>query len=325
MSIIDNISNQSQWEELTSLKQSVDKSKRKALKKRLSSKPQATKLEYLLGAFIEMYDPHLEGCVLKLAQKGYALHVSSGFGGKHSELQVIASDFSMNYVFHNKLEKMGIKFREFDGSKSLVFWPNKASLEHIKTAWMEIIDILPDKGVLTVPSSSYEAVAFRRKYLPEDLDLQKQRLFDKLKFKIQEKVETDLGKRVRANPHPNKTELVLGLFIEELEPQVRQAVLNMNKKGYSTDASGFMDNSSDQMIEGDFQLEKETVDTLGKIGVTTETNPSGYTRIQFSSVEADISKIKNKWNKIISILPSKNLSASVSMTRKARDFRMEYE
>lgn len=325
MSIFDNVSNQSIWEELSSLKKSVDKSRKKALKKRLSSKPKASKLEYLLGAFMEMYEPHLEELIYKFAKKGYAIDASSGFGGKNSELQIITGDLSVDYVLHNKLEKLGIKFREYNGYKSIVFWPEKANLEYIQAKWKEIIDVFPDKGVVTVPSVSPEARAFRRKYIPEDLDSQKLRLFDKLKYKIQRKVEADLRKRIKINPHPTEAEFILGLFTEELEPQVRQAVLNMNKKGYSTDASGFMDNSCDQMVEGDFHLEKETVDSLEKIGVTVETNPSGYTRIQFSCIASDLSQIKKKWNKIVSLLPAKNKQTSFSMTRKARDFRMRYQ
>ena len=98
----------------------------------------------------------------------------------------------------------------------------------------------------------------------------------------------------------------------------------MNKKGYSTDSSGFADNPCDQMIEGDFQLEEKTIKALESFGVQVDTNPSGYTRLQFSPLEADISKIKQKWNKIVSLLPSKNQIALTSMTKKARDFRLVY-
>ena len=134
-----------------------------------------------------------------------------------------------------------------------------------------------------------------------------------------------MKRRKVKNPRPNKLESVLGLFIEELEPQVRQAVLNMNKKGYSTDASGFMENPCDQMIEGDFQINEKTKSSLEAHGVVVETNPSGYTRIQFSPQEANISKIKKKWDKIVSLLPEIKQAASTSMTRKARDFRITYQ
>mgnify|MGYP003395296071 CR=1 FL=1 len=110
----------------------------------------------------------------------------------------------------------------------------------------------------------------------------------------------------------------------EIEPQVRQAIVKLNKKGYSTDASGFMNNSSSQMIEGDFQLDETTVKKLQQVGVIVETNPSGYTRLYFSPKEANLVKINREWNKIASLLPGKNQTASPSMTRKARDFREKY-
>lgn len=146
--------------------------------------------------------------------------------------------------------------------------------------------------------------------------------FDKLKSDIEQIRSKTLAHRVAKNPHPNSIEYKLGVFIEMLEPQVRQAVLTLHKKGYSTDASGFMmGNSCEQMIEGDFKLEEKSIKTLTAIGTTVETNPSGYTRLQFKPSEANIEKIKKQWDKIVSLLPGKKQVASPSMTRKAREFR----
>lgn len=309
----------------SSLKKSTDKQRKAAFKRRIANQPHATDLEYLLGAFIEMYEPHLEEIIHKLAEKGYAIEASSGFGGKNAEFQVMSGYFSIDYVTKNKLEKIGVKFREYNGSKSLIFWPEKATLPDIKARWMQVVNTLPDKGRLTAPYMSDDAISFRRKYIPEDPHLRNQRLFERLKYKVQRKVEIEIKRRQKENSHPNKIELILGLFIEKIEPQVRQAIIAMNKKGYSTDKSGFMDNPCDQMIEGDFQLDEKTKRVLKTLGVQVETNPSGYTRLQFSPREADIAKIKRQWNKIVSLLPNKNQTASISMTREARDFRQEYQ
>ena len=190
---------------------------------------------------------------------------------------------------------------------------------------MKVINTLPDKGKLTVPASSSEAVRFRRKYIPEDMLLRAQRLFERLKFETQTRVQLETKKRQKENSRPNKVELILGLFIEEIEPQVRKAIIEMNKKGYSTDKSGFMDNPCLQMIEGDFLIDEKTKESLEKNGVVVETNPSGYTRLQYSPAEADILKIKKKWSEIVSLLPDKKEFATISMTRKARNFRLTYE
>lgn len=325
MNISDVFSNQTLWDKFTALKKSCDKQRKTALKKRVVNQPHATDLEYLLGAFREMYEPHLEEIVHKLAEKGYAIDASSGFGGKNAEFQAMTGNFSIDYVTKNKLEKIGVKFREFNGSKSLIFWPEKATLADINAKWMKIVDALPDKGRLTAPSTSADAIMFRRKYIPQDPKFRKQRLFERLKFNTQKKVFIETRRRQKENPRPNKIELILGFFVEELEPQVRAAIIAMNIKGYSTDKSGFMNNPCDQMIEGDFQLDEKTKRVLETAGVQVETNPSGYTRLQFSPPEADITKIKRQWNKIVSLLPNKNQIASISMTRNARDFRLEYQ
>lgn len=325
MNISDNSNSPSIWGKFSSLKKSCDKQRKAALKKRISRQPHATDLEYLLGAFLEMYEPYLKEIVRLLYEKGYAIDASSGFGGKNAEFQAMTGDISIDYVTKNKLEKIGVKFREFNGSKSLIFWPENATLADINTIWTRIIDALPDRGKLTVPSSSSEAIMFRRKYIPQDLKFRKERIFERLKFITQKKVFMETRRRQKENPSPNKIELILGFFLEEIEPQVRQAIIEMNIKGYSTDKSGFMANPCDQMIEGDFQLDEETIKTLLSVGVQVETNPSGYTRLQFSPLEADIAKIKRKWNKIVSLLPNKKQIASISMTRKARDFRLEYQ
>lgn len=316
--------NQEIWKHLNSLKKSVDKAKKIALQKRIAKQPHITDLEYSLGAFIEMYEPHLKTIIYKLVEKGYAIDPSSGFGGKNAQLQVMSGNFSMDFVAKNKLEKMGVKFREYNGFNSLIFWPDKATVADIMAKWNEIIEILPDHGMLDEPNMSENAIKFRRKYLPVHTHLQKQRLFEKLRYGIQSKCETDLKRRKKNNPHPNKTEMSLGLFVEELEPQLREAILTLYKKGYSTDASGFMNNPSDQMLEGDFQLDIKTIRELRIMDIQVETNPSGYTRIQFTPEEADISKIKKEWNKIAALFPDKHNSPTPSMTRKARDFRLLY-
>jgi hypothetical protein len=316
--------NQKIWDQLTNLKKTVHKKRQLAIKERLQKQPQTSDLEYLLGAFIQMYEPHLEKIVYKLAEKGYAMDPASGFSGNNNEIQSMIGEFSIDYVTKNRFEKLNIKFREHNGLRSLVFWPDSAKLDDILDQWMNIVNILPDKKPLTMLSMNSRAIKFRRKYIPQHSNLQKQRLFEKLKFKTLKKIEIDMKKRKLKNPHPDKFETMLGFFIEEIEPQVRQVVINLNKKGYAIDVCGFMENSCDQMIEGDFKLDGDTIEKLGKENVLVETNPSGYTRVQFSPEKADLAQIKKKWNKIASLIPDKHETASSSMTRHARDFRQTY-
>lgn len=98
----------------------------------------------------------------------------------------------------------------------------------------------------------------------------------------------------------------------------------MNRKGYSTDLSGFVNDCCDQMIEGDFQLPEEIINKLSLLGIKVESNPSRYTRLQFSPKEADIGKIKKQWKNIVSLLPSRDKIADFSMTKRSREFRIKY-
>lgn len=190
-----NIPNQDIVNELSSLKTSVDKARDLALRKRLIREPYFTDLEYLLGAFLEMYEPHLQDIVFRLSERGYAIDASSGFSGTYCESQSLNGNFLVDYVTRNKLEKLGIKFREFNGFKSLIFWPDTTVLNRIKTKWLQIVEVLPDKGILDTPSISSEAIAFRMKYIPKDKNLQKKRLFERLKYNIQKRTSLDLKKK----------------------------------------------------------------------------------------------------------------------------------
>lgn len=59
----------------------------------------------------------------------------------------------------------------------------------------------------------------------------------------------DLRERKQNNPIPTIEELKMGCFIEQIEPQVRDAVMILRKKGYDTVESGFDDlNKWDQFF-----------------------------------------------------------------------------
>jgi len=68
-------------------------------------------------------------------------------------------------------------------------------------------------------------------------------------------------------------ELRLGAFMEELEPQVRNALIVLNKKGYKTHSSGFYGSESGQGdlqaidMEGNYSLDEEIVKKLNDMGV----------------------------------------------------------
>src|SRR3989344_3859566 len=213
--------NQNIWDTLLKLKKESNEVRKIALQRRISTQPYSTDFEYILGAFIEMYEPYLYGVVRKLFKKGYALDVSSGFCGKFAQYQSINGVFSFDYVTKNRLEKEGVTQREFEGLKSLVLWPTRADISYIKRKLIQMIE--------------------------------------RLQHKIQSEVNTAVKKRIEKNPAPTSIECSLGVFIESLEPQVRKGVLALHQKGSSIDFCGFSNNPCDQVIEGDFQLNEQTI------------------------------------------------------------------
>lgn len=291
---------------------------------RLSLNPYPTSQESIVGAFVEMYEPHILPVMSSLFKKGYIIERTSGFCGTCFNCQTLNGLFPLDYIVVNKLAKIGAKIQTEFQTKSIRFWPKTASLSEIKEKYKQIVNILPQRSEPPEPSQSQEAKKFRRTYMPQDAKLKQQRLFEILKFNILKKMSGDIKKRLLLNPDPDKTELRLGTFLEMIEPQVREAIIILNSKGYTTDVSGFMGKADSQIIDGDFIVEESVVNLLKDEGVNLETNHSGYTRIQFWPAVADLKTIRNKWKKIVSIFPDKGKLSDAPMTQKAREFRIKY-
>lgn len=312
---------ESDIKKLSALKESEKKKKLLALKKRLEKDPYISDLEFLLGAFIEMYEPHLHEVVKKLSERGYTIEPSSGLGKNYVALD---GYFTLDYSTKNVLEKHGVKLRENEGLRSLYFWSQKIDLEYIKEKWLTIVEILPDKGVLAKPASSASALEFRRKYTSKNPVLQRQRLFERLEYNVLTLMQKKVQERKQKNPKPTKIEIQMGAFVEEIEPQVVDAVIEFNKKGYATDRSGFANKIDQQMIEGDFKLTPQDEEKLKKLGVMVESNPTGYTKIVFSPKNADVKSIKGEWKKISAAIQSRKKQPDPTMTKRAREFRIQF-
>ncbi|MDO8659815.1 MAG: hypothetical protein Q7K54_04430 [Candidatus Parcubacteria bacterium] len=63
--------------------------------------------------------------------------------------------------------------------------------------------------------------------------------YEKLRQQVHQENEVDFKKRKTEAPEKTAEEQVLGFYLEQIEPQVRSAVLNLNRKGYKTQGSGF--------------------------------------------------------------------------------------
>jgi hypothetical protein len=133
--------------------------------------------------------------------------------------------------------------------------------------------------------------------------------FKQLRKQVLQKMANDLTKRLRQNSQPTDIELRLGCYCEQLEPQVREAIIGMNELGYETTMSGFrgLSGANVQEIQGFFRIDEEVVSKLKLIGVQVsegETySKNKITIIEFHSENPDLDEIKSKWSEIIDLLP----------------------
>lgn len=132
--------------------------------------------------------------------------------------------------------------------------------------------------------------------------------FHRLRDETHEEIRQELEERKRTHPTHTPIEADLDAYIEELEPQVRDAVVTFNRKGYLTWSSGFVGVHSDlQYIIGYFTLDNETIERLAAIEVDVEDkgNRDGRpcTAVYFHPEEPDLDQMKAKWDVIAEMLP----------------------
>jgi hypothetical protein len=158
--------------------------------------------------------------------------------------------------------------------------------------------------------------------------------FARLREKVQWEMALQLRERTQKNPQYTPEEESLGVYLEQLEPQVREAVLEFNRKGYSTGYSGFSGGKRSgrydvqfQEIAGGFFIDDETKQKLVQKGVAVTTEPSWTyemdkklgladphapserrftTTVRFKAEQPDLQTIENKWKEIAALLPYKS-------------------
>lgn len=161
-----------------------------------------------------------------------------------------------------------------------------------------------------------------------------------LRQRVHREMRINLNHRIAQNPFPSHEELVLGVFLEEIEPQVREAVLSFNRKGYKTIMSGFFSNGRiRQQINGPFVLDEATITELHASGVIVlcSTQERNHTFVEFYPERADLDEIRDRWDQIVRILPDTGQAVSLSppppeildskefaMDGFRRDFRHRY-
>ncbi|MGY3694995.1 hypothetical protein ACVIGA_005075 [Bradyrhizobium sp. USDA 3240] len=157
--------------------------------------------------------------------------------------------------------------------------------------------------------------------------------FRELRARVHEAMKVEEEARLRENPKPTEEELYMAAFVEWLEPQVRTAVIEMNRKGYATQSSGFHGEDFEiQAIDGHFILDEETKSVLKQMGVDVWRGeeigvPENklITMLRFEAKDPSIDKIKEQWDAVAAVLPKKDYPAGIrTICDRAEEFRLQY-
>lgn len=152
--------------------------------------------------------------------------------------------------------------------------------------------------------------------------------FAELRDYALKEMKDKLEKRRLDNPRASRKEQGMGAYFEQIEPQVREAVLALRHKGYSTYESGFGDFDSqkisfeEQHLEN-FKLSEETQDELEKNGAKLIIKPKSL-EIKFSKFQ-NLEKVKDIWQKVVISLPPLGGEAPPSEIQAAQLFRKKQE
>lgn len=156
----------------------------------------------------------------------------------------------------------------------------------------------------------------------------KRKEFVQLREDTLKRMKREIEERKSNNPVPTQAELRLGCFVEELEPQVRDAVLTLNQKGFTTNNSGFWGEQSDcQIVDGVFCLDLKTKKALEATGMTV--NDAVFwgepgTVLTFRPNRPDLRLIEQEWINIASMLPNRGKPALPTKTAGSDIFRETY-
>lgn len=124
-------------------------------------------------------------------------------------------------------------------------------------------------------------------------------------------------------------EYSLGIYINGIQPQIKNAVLTIHKKGYQLYEWGFAGLEREtQYMDGIFRIQdKETKKKLSEIDVKIdeyEFEGLKKTEIYFKPVIPDFKEVKAKWDRVAEILPDTAAGPQSRWHPDAFDFRKSH-
>lgn len=151
--------------------------------------------------------------------------------------------------------------------------------------------------------------------------------FSRLRRATLDNMRIDLERRKEDNPEPTAEELSLGAYTEQIEPQVREAVLSLRRKGYPTCYSGFSGFGNKQTVrleEGNLEgLDaKELIGSFADRGILLSIS-SDEIEMTFDK-EANLPEITEFWREISEAAPDQGHPAPDCRLGSAKNFRKRF-
>lgn len=152
--------------------------------------------------------------------------------------------------------------------------------------------------------------------------------FAKLRTEAIHVLQKDTTARMLENKTPTAEELSAGLYREQLEPHVREAVFQLRRKGYQTFSSGFegflsqhiaFKNSADL---GPFSFSEEFLKQLNDVGGEIEIR-EGNISIAFKKF-VDLETLCELWKRVAKELPVIGPAAGDSDLPGSKKFRRDH-
>lgn len=147
--------------------------------------------------------------------------------------------------------------------------------------------------------------------------------FTKLRHDTIEQKNKEFGERILTNPDPTDEELKMGAYKEEIEYQVRDAIIELRKKGYNTFESGFYGPEKqrigfDEKYFDNFVPSENLKRMAEDKGLSIDVFPDAIELSYKKFVE--IEDIKYIWDKVVEELDDLGQETKTASTGMARDF-----
>lgn len=159
--------------------------------------------------------------------------------------------------------------------------------------------------------------------------------FSYLRAQTHASMERERQIKLKEEASPTDQEILQGAFDYTLEPQVRDAVHAMYRKGYATHTSGFYETQPDvQHVGGIFYLDDATTATLRRMCVEVLNGyqlglppPDGalLTILRFRCLKPDPMILQRQWAEVVAALPQKSLpNGVIAISADAEEFRTRH-